>query len=74
MRQRTRFLEERGLGPPRLKLSRSLEENFLLLPSVIGGMWLLANVAAAAPYNRVSALCARWNAVLMRTPVLEFVW
>ncbi|KAL6782732.1 hypothetical protein ACKKBG_A07915 [Auxenochlorella protothecoides x Auxenochlorella symbiontica] len=74
VRQRTRFLEERGLGPPRLKLSRSLEENFLLLPSVVGGMWLLANVAAAAPYNRVSALCARWNAVLMRTPVLEFVW
>ncbi|KAL6782728.1 hypothetical protein ACKKBG_A07900 [Auxenochlorella protothecoides x Auxenochlorella symbiontica] len=74
VRERTRYLVERGLPPPRLKLSKGLEENFLLLPSVLGGMWLLANALAAVPPNKLSSLFARWNAYLMQTGVPEITW
>ncbi|KFM28743.1 hypothetical protein F751_3573 [Auxenochlorella protothecoides] len=74
VRDRSRYLVERGLPPPRLKLSKGLADNFLLLPSVLGGMWLLANALAAVPPNRLSALPARWNAYLMQTRAPETTW
>ncbi|KFM28742.1 hypothetical protein F751_3572 [Auxenochlorella protothecoides] len=74
VRERSRYLVERGLASPRLKLSGALEDNFLLLPSIAGTMWLLANALAAVPPNRLSALSARWNAYLMHTRVPETTW
>uniref|UniRef100_A0A1D2AC14 Uncharacterized protein n=1 Tax=Auxenochlorella protothecoides TaxID=3075 RepID=A0A1D2AC14_AUXPR len=74
VRERSRYLVERGLASPRLKLSGALEDNFLLLPSIAGTMWLLANALAAVPPNRLSALPARWNAYLMHTRVPETTW